>query len=221
MELHRAKLCPAPERMSRAAAPDRLPALDELMGAIRAGEQGAYAALVRRVTPLLRQVARNRGVATADLDDVVQEALLALHRSRENYDPARPFLPWLVGITQHCAKDRRRRDMREDRRRLALRVLHRAWEDEGTDGGAIGGLLADSLGAFIAGLPPAQREAIELVAIAQMDFRTASEATGRSVGAIKVNLHRAREALHQRLAACGDVTRTPRNRPSRRPEVAS
>ncbi|MBS7791641.1 RNA polymerase sigma factor [Roseococcus sp. SDR] len=184
------------------------------MADIKAGETQAYAELVRRVTPLLRQVARNRGVAAADLDDVVQDTLLALYCSRENYDPARPFLPWLIGITRHCAKDRWRRDMREDRRRLAWRTHSLAWQSAGADGGVTGGLLADSLGVFIALLPPAQRQVIELVAIGGMDLRAAAEATGRTVGAIKVNLHRAREALHQRLEACGDVTRPPRNRPA-------
>lgn len=217
MELDRAKLRPAPGRMSRATAPDGAQELDALMGAIQAGERHAYAALVGRITPLLRQVARNRGVAAADLDDVVQETLLALHRSKDSYDPARPVLPWLVGITRHCVRDRWRQDMREGRRRLALRTLHCAWAAESADGGANVGLLAESLSSFIAALPPAQREAIELVAIARMDLRAASEATGRSAGAIKVNLHRAREALHQRLTAGGDDARPRRSGTSPRP----
>lgn len=212
MEMNRAKLRADQPQLSCGAAADRLLALDEMMRAVQAGEPRAYTALIRQVTPLLRQVARNRGVAPAELDDVVQEALLALHRCRENYDPARPFLPWLVGIAQHCARDRWRRKMRENRRILAIRALHQAWGEGGSDGGLSGGLLADSLGAMIARLPPAQREAVEIVAIGEMDLRAASEATGRSVGAIKVNLHRAREALHQRLMASGDVAASSRNR---------
>ena len=205
MELDRAKLRPAEPQVSRTAAAARAQALDALMRAVQAGELRAYEALVRQVTPLLRQVSRNRGVPPAELDDVVQEALLALHRCQGNYDPTRPFLPWLIGITQHCARDRRRRSMREDRRLLAVRVLHQAWGTGGADGLLSGGLLADSLGALIATLPPAQREAIEIVAIGEMDLRAAAEATGRSVGAIKVNLHRAREALHHKLALGGDA----------------
>jgi RNA polymerase sigma-70 factor (ECF subfamily) len=214
MELHRAKLCQARERLSRVPSHDPSRRLEELMAAIKAGELQAYADLVRRVTPLLLQVARKRGIAASDLDDVVQETLLALYCSRANYDPSRPFLPWLVGITRHCAKDRWRRDMREDRRRLAYRAQNEAWLSEGADGGATGGLLADALGGFIARLPPAQRQVIELVAIGGMDLRVAAEVTGRSVGAVKVNLHRARETLHQRLEACGDATRPRRNRPA-------
>lgn len=218
MEMDRAKLRPAEPRLSRTAAQERAQALDELMRAVQAGIPRAYATLVRQVTPLLRQVARNRGVPPADLDDVVQEALLALHRCRENYDPARPFLPWLIGIAQHCARDRWRRSMREDRRLLAVRALHQAWGPGGPDGVLSGGLLADSLAALIATLPPAQREAIQVVAIGEMDLRAAAEATGRSVGAIKVNLHRARETLHARLEASGDVSATSRNRARSCPE---
>lgn len=218
MEMDRAKLRPSEPRLSRTAAQDRAQALDALMRAVQAGEPRAYATLVRQITPLLRQVARNRGVPPSELDDVVQEALLALHRCQANYDPTRPFVPWLIGIAQHCARDRWRRSMREDRRLLAIRALHMAWGSNGPDALLSGGLLADSLGALIATLPPAQREAIEVVAIGEMDLRAASEATGRSVGALKVNLHRAREALHARLDAAGDVTETSRNRSRTCPE---
>lgn len=221
MEMDPAKLGPAQPRVSRSPAADRAQALDEMMRAVQAGEPDAYAALVRQVTPLLRQVARNRGVTPGEREDVVQEALLALHRCRDNYHPDRPFLPWLIGIAQHCAQDSWRRNMREDRRVLAVRILHQAWGAGGSDGGLTGGLLADSLGALIAQLPPAQREAIEIVAIGEMNLRAAAEATGRSVGAIKVNLHRAREALHTRLTASGDATGSPRNRYRPCPETTS
>lgn len=221
MELHRAKLCASRTRVGRLPDADHARPLEAVMAAIQAGEERAFAELAHRVTPLLLQVIRRRGVAAADLDDVVQEALLALHRSRNNYDPARPFLPWLVGIAQHCAKDRWRREMREDRRRLAFRAEHRIWEEHAAPHGGTGGLLADSLHSLIAALPPAQREVIRLVAIGGMDLRAASAATGRTVGAIKVNLHRAREALHQRLAETGEVTAARRNRPASRPEAVA
>lgn len=219
MEIDHAKLRAAEPQLTRTSAEERAHALDDMMRAVQAGEPHAYTVLVRQVTPLLRQVARNRGVSPADLDDVVQEALLALHRCRENYDPARPFLPWLIGIAQHCSRDRWRRNMREDRRILAVRALHLAWGGQRSDGEITAGLLAESMGALIATLPPAQREAIELVAIGETDLRAASEATGRSVGALKVNLHRAREALHQRLAASGDGLARHRNQARLLPEA--
>ena len=48
---------------------------------------------------------------------------------------------------------------------------------------------------MIAQLPPGQREALELVKVKEMSLVEASEASGQSVGALKVSVHRAIKAL--------------------------
>ena len=37
----------------------------------------------------------------ADADDICQEALLAIFKSRHTYQPARPFEPWLFAIVRN------------------------------------------------------------------------------------------------------------------------
>jgi RNA polymerase sigma-70 factor (ECF subfamily) len=188
------------DQQGAAPAMARGQGFDEAMRGVQSGDARAYDGLLRGITPFLRQVTRRRGVPPGELDDVVQETLLALHRCRHHYDPARPFLPWLAGIAQHCAQDRRRRRQREERRVTAMQALHQAWGPAmATEDAVAGGLLAATLERLILALPEAQREAIQCVALAEMDLREAAELTGRSTGAVKVNLHRARRALRGRV----------------------
>jgi RNA polymerase sigma-70 factor (ECF subfamily) len=51
---------------------------------------------------------RRLGVATADLDDVVDEVFLRVHDRLPSYDPARPIRPWLFAFAVRAAADYRR-----------------------------------------------------------------------------------------------------------------
>ena len=51
---------------------------------------------------------RRLGVASADLDDVVDEVFLRVHGRLESYDAARPMRPWLFAFAVRAAADYRR-----------------------------------------------------------------------------------------------------------------
>ena len=59
------------------------------------------------------------------------------------------------------------------------------------------------LDAAIAELPERQREAVEHLALAEQSLAEAAAATGRSTGALKVNLHRALKTLRARFGGHG------------------
>ena len=59
------------------------------MAAAQAGDRNAYEALLRDCVPIIKSVARRQGVPADQVDDVVQEVLLSIHRARATYDPAR------------------------------------------------------------------------------------------------------------------------------------
>ena len=58
---------------------------------------------------------------------------------------------------------------------------------------------AAGLGAALAALPEAQREALELLKLKEMTLSEASRASGKSVAALKVNVHRAVKTLRARM----------------------
>ena len=77
------------------------------MGAAQDGDAAAYATLLGELLPLLRIAVRRQRpyLQAADIEDIVQEALISLHAVRATYDPARPFLPWLGAIVRHRMAD--------------------------------------------------------------------------------------------------------------------
>lgn len=160
--------------------------LARLMALSQAGDRQAYAALLEACQRWLRGY-YSRRIAPAQLDDLVQETLLALHNKRASWDPARPFLPWLAAIARYRWVDH-------------LRRLYRADEHELPDGlagtdeePAVAARI--SLERLLGLLPPAQERAIALVKIEGLSIAEASAATGQSESLVKVNIHRGLKRL--------------------------
>ena len=66
----------------------------EWMRAANAGDGIAYRRLLEALAPLLRQIVRRgftrSGFGNSDVEDVVQETLLAIHLKRQTWDDAKP-----------------------------------------------------------------------------------------------------------------------------------
>src|SRR2546426_12579480 len=74
-----------------------------------AGDRAAFGVLVERYAAPARRVARAVLDDPDDADDAAQDALLAALVKLHQYDPRRPFGPWLMRIVSNAATDRRRR----------------------------------------------------------------------------------------------------------------
>jgi RNA polymerase sigma-70 factor (ECF subfamily) len=76
------------------------------------GDGAAYRQLLGRLSRHLRAYFNRRlsrfGRRAAESEDLVQEALLAIHTSRHTYDPAEPFTPWVHAIAQYKLIDHMR-----------------------------------------------------------------------------------------------------------------
>lgn len=173
--------------------------LRALMRAIQAGNSRAYAELLTAITPRLRQIVANqrRFLQHADIEDLVQEVLLSLHAVRNTYDPDRPFLPWLLVITRNRLADAARRYGRRMATDEDMRQVNVTFSTENTNTRTEELVDPEALRQAIKQLPPAQREAIEMLKLREMSLKEASEASGVSVGALKVSVHRAMAALRR------------------------
>ncbi len=171
------------------------------MAAAQAGDEAAYRRLLRACVPVIAGMARAQGARGDAVDDVVQDTLLTLHRARATYDPARPFLPWLRAITQRRAIDALRRKGRRPQE-VHDPLAYEAHGDAGPlPGEALEARERDgTLAAAVAALPPGQREAVEHLAFRERSLDETATITGRSKGALKVNLHRALKALRANLS---------------------
>lgn len=170
------------------------------MAAAQAGDRRAYERLLADSVALIRAAARRQGVAHDQLDDVVQETLITVHRVRHTYDPARSYDAWLSAIASRRAIDALRSSGRRDRREIHDEFAidsHPDADDAST--ATEGQQRAQRLREAIAELPPGQREAVEQLGLHERSLSEAAEFTGRNTGALKVNLHRALKALRDRF----------------------
>jgi len=101
----------------------------DLVARARAGDRNAFGVLVERYAGQARRVARAVLDDPDDADDAAQDAFLSALVKLGQFDPRRPFGPWLLRIVANAAADRRRR--RKVRR---TEMLDRIW---GYDGQAL------------------------------------------------------------------------------------
>ena len=167
------------------------------------GDAAAYASLLRELTPRIRRViAKQRGFAgQADVEDLVQDVLLSLHRVRATYNPSRPFMPWLLAIVRHRLVDGARRYARTAKREIALDDMDVTVADPVANPDQGRSDDVEAIREAVGALPPGQRQAIELLKLQELSLKEAAAASGTSVGALKVASHRAMAALRKALGA--------------------
>ena len=159
--------------------------LRALMIAGMSGQSGAYQTLLSLSAERLRSYFGRRLVGREhDVEDLVQETLIAMHRKRATYDQSLPFTAWLHGIARYRLID----FLRRDKRTVEVPI-----DDgfEGTETDAFAATLAKiDLDSLLAGLNPKQVDAIRLTRIHGYSIHEAAEMTGQSEPAVKVNVHR-------------------------------
>jgi len=165
----------------------------ELMLAAQAGNGGAYNRLLTEVSGWLHRFYIRR-LPTALVEDVVQEALIALHTKRHTYEAGRPFKPWLAAIARYKWIDRLR--IMQRTRSEPLEDHDLALADHGS---SVTSSIA--LNALLSNLKPAQAGVIRLVKLNGLSIEEASEATGQSIPLVKVNIHRGLARLTKLIEA--------------------
>ena len=167
-----------------------------LMVAAQDGDRTAYETLLKACLPRIRTVALRQGAEVDLLDDIAQDVLITIHRARQTYDPARPFVVWLTMIVRRRTIDAMRRRWRHTAHEVHAPELYDGQADEHDDTGQIEASdTFDRVKDALRQLPLAQREAVERLSLKQETLEEASKATGRGLGALKVNLHRGLKAL--------------------------
>ena len=169
---------------------DRLKAL---MMRGQAGDSAAWNELLTRLSKLLRgYFARRMETGSADVEDLVQETLLAIHRRRMTYDANLPFSAWAYAVARYKLIDHWRRN--RIRKHVPIDdVVDWLADSSSAEEGAV---RAD-LDRILAKLPERQRQLIRDVKITGLSLAEAGARAGMSEGAAKVALHRAMKSLSE------------------------
>lgn len=160
----------------------------------QSGDEAAYREALLQIASRLRGYLRRRMQSLPDdVEDLVQETLLALHLQRGTYEPSLPVGAWVVAIARHKLVDLWRRRGRRDGLHEPLddvdEALLVAVHEEGGTRRDLEGLLLK--------LPEAQRQAIWLTKIEGLSVAEAAVRTGASTSAVKVQVHRGMKRLAQ------------------------
>ena len=175
---------------------------EALMRAAQAGDAQAYARLLEAITPRLHAIIKRQRqfLPAEDIEDLVQDVLISLHSVRATYDPARRFMPWLIAITRNRLADAARRYSRQKAHETNVDEYLVTFSEEAAnmDSEIYGD--PEALKQAIEALPARQREAVEMLKLREMSLKEAAIASGTSVGALKVSVHRAMNALRKILS---------------------
>jgi RNA polymerase sigma-70 factor (ECF subfamily) len=163
------------------------------MCAAIAGDEAAYRKLLADLSRALRSVVRRGfagvGIARDDVEDVVQEVLLAIHLKRHTWDMSMPLGPWVLAIARNKMID----DLRRRGRRPEVPVDLTQFEFEGEDQQA--SIDAHDVARVLNRLPERNREIVQSISIDGHSARDVAEKLGMTEVAVRVALHRSLKTL--------------------------
>jgi len=167
----------------------------ELVRRIRAGDTGAYGALVSRYRDRLGRYAVHMIGDREDAEEALQDSFVRAYRSLARCDDPARFGAWLYGIlvnrcrTTGARAARRRRMFVHDAQALDAA---RADEADRLD-------WTDAVDRALARLAPDYREAFLLKHVEDLEYEEIAGLTGAGVSALKMRVKRAREQLQKYL----------------------
>jgi RNA polymerase sigma-70 factor (ECF subfamily) len=167
-----------------------------LMRQALAGDQRAYAELLRKTALLLRPFLSRRLNADSEVDDLLQEILLSIHKARHTYDGRRPYKPWAYAIASFRLKDHLRTHY-ADRLRHAEdiadleNILHKDVTETNLD--------YESISGEIEKLPEKQSTILRLMHQQGYTAKETAQKMGMNESAVKVAAHRAYRILRKKL----------------------
>jgi RNA polymerase sigma factor (sigma-70 family) len=173
--------------------------LKPLMLAACDGDERAYDRLLRDVASGLRtylrgQLARYGRQAAGDVEDLVQETLIAIHRKRHTFDRSMPVTAWIHAIARYKLIDL----LRAGGGRHSIPI------DDVADilpaAGETGGASALDLARVMARLPARARELILKTRVRGYSVAEAAADAGMTEGAAKVAIHRGMKTLTRMYA---------------------
>jgi RNA polymerase sigma-70 factor (ECF subfamily) len=168
--------------------------LHTLMVAGLSGDGAAHRTLLERLSNQLRGFYKGQlsrlGRGPVEAEDLVQEALIAIHTRRHTYDPSQPFTPWMYAIARYKFVDYLRRS-HASFSELPIEDIKEITSPD--DHGQVESSL--DLDRLMAGLPPKVREAIQAVKLDGLSVSEAAARSGMSESNVKVSVHRGLKAM--------------------------
>lgn len=161
-----------------------------------AGDQRLYRQFLEQLASHLHGYLRRRLASLpTEIDDLVQELLLAIHHQRHAYDPAQPLTAWVQAIARHKLVDLLRRRSRHEAIEDPLDEACPLFQSPGNDAMEA----RYDVDRLLARLPDRQRLPILSVRIHGISVSDTAQRFGMSESAVKVGIHRGIRSLTRQL----------------------
>ncbi|WP_449433269.1 sigma-70 family RNA polymerase sigma factor [Pseudomonas putida] len=166
-----------------------------------AGDALAYREFLAALALHMRGYLRRRlARRPAEIEDLLQEVLLAVHNARNTYQAQQPLTAWVQAIARYKLADHFRTYARRD-------ALHDVLEDDCEVFAVSDEEPAQArrdLGKLLEQLPERQRLPIVHVKLEGLSVEQTARITGLSSSAVKVGIHRGLKALARLIRGKGD-----------------
>ena len=157
-----------------------------------AGDAARYHTFLKELSGHLRAFLRGRLSRLPDeVEDLVQETLLAVHNQRHTYDAGQPLTAWVHAIARYKLVDLLRRRSTRD-------ALTDPLDDEATffaQSDVEAASAKRDIGKLLKRLPDRQRLPIVCMKLEGRSVAETAKLTGMSESAVKVGVHRGLKAL--------------------------
>lgn len=163
------------------------------------GDAAAHRALLDQLSRHLRAYFKGKlagiGRGASEAEDLVQEAVLAIHIKRHTYNPAEPLTPWVHAIARYKLID----FLRRTRTSMADVPIDEADNILAHDDNVSAESTYD-VRRLMERLPKNMRCSIEAVKLEGQSIAEAAERYGISESGVKMNIHRGLKALAALIA---------------------
>ncbi len=175
---------------------DKYAELTSLFRAGLAGDAASYNRFLQAVAPILRRAVA-RKLSQSDVEDVVQEILISIHKARHTYDGERPIMPWLGSITSFRITDYLRKHYSQMRHQSVdiadyeniLSDVTEAHEDN------------ESIDEILDGVPEREQKILTLMHVEGYTAKETGARLGMNESAVKVAAHRAIKKIREKIGA--------------------
>lgn len=172
--------------------PDKYHELASLLRAGIGGDSASYGRFLSEISPILRRMIAAK-VPSADVEDVLQEVLISVHKARHTYDGERPIMPWLAAITHFRMTD-------------YLRKHYASMKHQTTDIAEMEEFLADvtqsdnsneNIDELLKDVPEKQKRILTMMHVEGFTARQVGEKLNMNESAVKVAAHRALKKIRE------------------------
>jgi len=169
---------------------------EALMRQSLSGDKRAYAELLQETARFLRPFLAKRLSFTNEVDDLLQEILLSLHKARHTYDGNRPYKPWAYAIAKFRLQDYLRAHYSDQlRHAIELSEVENNLPEDVTESA----FTYESISGEIQKLPEKQATILQLMHQEGYTAKEVAEKMGMNESAVKVAAHRAYRILRSQL----------------------